>query len=84
VEKGDFLRLQNVSLGYNLPKKTLAFSKLNAVRVYGQITNALLFTNYKGIDPEVSANGQSNTAPGVEYNTAGLGRTFTFGLNVTF
>ncbi|MFV0310954.1 MAG: SusC/RagA family TonB-linked outer membrane protein [Dysgonomonas sp.] len=84
VEKGDFLRLQNVSLAYNIPKKALAFSRLNAVRVYGQITNALLFTNYSGIDPEVSANGNSNTAPGVEYNTTGLGRTFTFGVNVTF
>lgn len=84
VEKADFLRLQNVSLAYNVPKKVLGFSKLNAVRVYGQITNALLFTNYSGIDPEVSANGNSNTTPGVEYNTAGLGRTFTFGVNLTF
>lgn len=84
VEKADFLRLQNVSLAYNIPKSALAFSGLNAVRVYGQITNALLFTNYSGVDPEVSANGNSNTAPGVEYNTAGLGRTFTLGLNVTF
>lgn len=84
VEKGDFLRLQNVTLAYNLPKKTLEFTKLNAVRVYGQVTNAFILTGYSGIDPEVSANGNSNTAPGVEYNTAGLGRTFTVGLNVTF
>lgn len=84
VEKGDFLRLQNVSIAYNIPKKAIAFSQLNKVRVYGQITNALLFTNYSGVDPEVSANGNSNTTPGVEYNTAGLGRTFTFGVNVTF
>lgn len=84
VEKGDFLRLQNVSIAYNIPRKALSFSRLNAVRVYGQITNALLFTNYSGIDPEVSANGNSNTSPGVEYNTAGLGRTFTLGVNLTF
>ncbi|SCD21803.1 SusC/RagA family [Proteiniphilum saccharofermentans] len=84
VEKGDFLRLQNVVFAYNLPESALGFSRLSAVRVYGQVTNAFIITGYSGIDPEVSANGNSNTAPGVEYNTAGLGRTFTFGVNVTF
>lgn len=84
VENADFLRLQHVTLAYNLPKETLEFAKLSAVRVYGQITNAFILTGYTGIDPEVSANGNSNTTPGVEYNTAGLGRTFTVGLNVTF
>lgn len=84
VEKGDFLRLQNVTIAYNLPKKLLSSAGINAVRVYGQINNALLFTNYTGVDPEVSANGNSNTTPGVEYNTAGLGRTFTVGINVKF
>jgi TonB-linked SusC/RagA family outer membrane protein len=84
VEKGDFLRLQSVILAYNLPVKLVSSIKLNGVRVYGQINNALLFTKYTGVDPEVSANGNSNTTPGVEYNTAGLGRTFTLGVNVKF
>ena len=84
VEKGDFLRLQNVTLAYNLPSRTVSSTGLSAVRIYGQITNALLLTGYTGIDPEVSANGNSNTTPGVEYNTAGLGRTFTFGMNIKF
>ncbi len=84
VEKGDFLRLQNISIAYNVPNKLLSPGPFHSLRLYGQINNALLFTNYTGIDPEVSANGNSNTAPGVEYNTAGLGRTFTFGLNATF
>ncbi|MEA4937348.1 MAG: SusC/RagA family TonB-linked outer membrane protein [Paludibacter sp.] len=84
VEKGDFLRLQNVSVAYNLPKNLLSTVGLSSIRVYGQINNALLFTNYTGVDPEVSANGNSNTAPGVEYNTSGPGRAFTLGLNITF
>jgi TonB-linked SusC/RagA family outer membrane protein len=84
VEKGDFLRLQNVTLAYNLPSHTISSTGISAVRIYGQINNALLFTGYTGIDPEVSANGNSNTTPGVEYNTAGLGRTFTLGINVKF
>ena len=84
VEKGDFLRLQNVTLAYNLPNKLLNSAGISAVRVYGQINNAWLFTKYTGVDPEVSANGNSNTSPGVEYNTAGLGRTWTLGINVKF
>jgi TonB-linked SusC/RagA family outer membrane protein len=84
VEKGDFLRLQNVTLAYNLPSKLYSFLKITSVRIYGQVTNAFLLTKYTGVDPEVSANGNSNTTLGVEYNTAGLGRTFTAGINVKF
>ncbi|MDR2383347.1 MAG: SusC/RagA family TonB-linked outer membrane protein [Prevotellaceae bacterium] len=84
VEKGDFLRLQNVTFAYNLPSNIYSFLKITSVRVYGQITNAFLLTKYTGVDPEVSANGNSNTTLGVEYNTAGLGRTFTLGINVKF
>ncbi|MDR1454461.1 MAG: SusC/RagA family TonB-linked outer membrane protein [Tannerella sp.] len=84
VEKGDFLRLQNVVLAYNFSSRLLSATGLSAVRIYGQVSNAFLFTGYTGTDPEVSANGNSNTTPGVEYNTAGLGRTFTLGINVKF
>lgn len=84
VEQGDFLRLQNITVGYTLPDQLLSAVGISSVRFYGQVTNALLLTNYTGVDPEVSANGNSNTAPGVEYNTAGPGRTFTLGLNIKF
>lgn len=84
VEKADFLRLQQAQLAYTFSDAFLSSLKLSKVRVFAQVNNAFLWTNYTGIDPEVSSNGDSNTAPGVEYNTAGLGRTFTFGLNLTF
>jgi TonB-dependent starch-binding outer membrane protein SusC len=84
VEKADFLRLQNITLAWKLPPSILSAVKISSVRVYGQINNAFLLTKYTGADPELSANGNSNTTPGVEYNTAGLGRTFTMGVNVKF
>lgn len=84
VEPGDFLRLQNVYFAYNFPSNLLAKNSIQSIKLYTQITNALLFTKYTGIDPEVSANGNSNTAPGVEYNTAGIGRNYTVGINITF
>ncbi|MFZ6010223.1 MAG: SusC/RagA family TonB-linked outer membrane protein [Bacteroidota bacterium] len=77
VEKGDFLRLQNVILSYNVPKsileKTGAF-KLSNVRVFAQAQNALTFTKYTGIDPELGIGYDNNTSPTF--------RTFTFGVNV--
>ena len=84
VENGDFLRLQNITLAYNLPKNVLNNVFIKGVRIYGQIDNAFILTGYSGVDPELSANGNSNTTPGVDYNTGGYGRTFTFGLNLTF
>lgn len=84
VEKADFLRLGNVLLGYRVPSKLISKYGLSSLRVYTQVSNALLFTNYSGTDPESSSNGNSNTSPGVERNSVGRGRTFTFGLNVAF
>jgi hypothetical protein len=84
VEKGDFLRLQNLSIGYTLPVELLKRVQISSLRVYAQATNLFLITGYKGADPELSTNGNSNTAPGVEFNSIGLARTFTFGLNVGF
>ncbi|WP_428667073.1 SusC/RagA family TonB-linked outer membrane protein [Runella sp.] len=85
AEKGDFVRLQNASLGYRIPANPI-FSKigLSTVRVYAQGSNLFLLTKYTGTDPESSVNGNSNTTPGVEKNSVGQARTFTFGLNVSF
>lgn len=84
VEKADFLKLKTISLGYKLPANLLGKSGISSVRVYGQVFNAFIITNYTGADPEISSNGNSNTAPGVDKNSVPQGRTFTFGVNVGF
>ena len=84
VEKGDFLRLQNTQLGFRLPTQLFGNSGISSLRVYGQIDNAFLITKYSGVDPEISTNGNSNLAPGVERNTVPQGRIFTFGVNLAF
>lgn len=77
IEKGDYTKLDNVTLGYNF--KSNKYFK-NA-RVYVSGANLLTFTKYKGIDPEISING---LAPGIDRRTAyPRTRTFTIGLNVT-
>jgi hypothetical protein len=84
VEKGDFLRLRNFSLGYALPKSLINRISIANARVYGQVQNAFVLTGYTGSDPEISANGDTNIAPGVDRNSVGQGRTYTFGLQVGF
>ncbi|HUH33099.1 MAG TPA: SusC/RagA family TonB-linked outer membrane protein, partial [Daejeonella sp.] len=84
VEKGDFLRLQTATIGYKLPSTIYNKAGINSVRIYGQVNNAFLITNYTGSDPEISSNGNSNLASGVERNSIPQGRTVTFGLSVGF
>ncbi len=84
VEKGDFLRLQTATLGYRLPATVFNRAGISSVRLYGQVNNAFLITGYTGSDPEISSNGNSNLASGIERNSIPQGRTFTFGLSVGF
>lgn len=84
VEKGDYLRLQNVSLGYTIPKNLLSsFMKgsITNLRIYGQIRNAFLLTKYKGTDPENFAIGNFG-AGGIDNNVNPLLRTYTVGLSI--
>ena len=84
VEKGDFLRIRNITLGYRLPTSLLGKADIASLRVYGTVNNAFLFTNYSGTDPEVSTNGNSNSAPGVDRNTVPMAQTFSVGINLGF
>lgn len=83
LEKGDFVRLQNLTLGYRIPKANKVFSGL---RVYVTGQNLLTFTNYSGQDPEVSTNKSLNGIPsfGIDYTAYPRARTWTFGASITF
>ncbi|QCR23338.1 TonB-dependent receptor [Pontibacter sp. SGAir0037] len=84
VQKGDFLRLQNILLGYRLPKSLFGKSGINSLRIYAQADNLFLLTGYTGSDPEISSNGNSNIASGIERNSVPQGRVMTVGLNLGF
>ncbi|MFH6991591.1 SusC/RagA family TonB-linked outer membrane protein [Flavobacterium sp. FlaQc-48] len=76
IEDGSYLRLKNISLSYNFPQKALG-STFSSVRLYFSAQNVLTFTNYKGFDPEVLANGIDNNVYPVTTN-------YSVGLNVGF
>ena len=88
LEKGDFLRLRQVSLGYNLPTSVIQRLSLNNLRLYVLVQNLYNFTGYKGLDPEVNTNagstttGVPNIAYGVDGRSVPVPRSFTVGLNV--
>ena len=86
VEDGTFFRIQNIILGYSLPKELLKKANIGVsnVRVFGQLQNAFTFTKYKGLDPELNANGNTNQTYGLDFNTNPQFRIVTFGLNVGF
>jgi hypothetical protein len=84
VFKGDFFKLRTLTLGYYFPKKLLDKAKISSARVYVSAQNLAIITDYPGPDPEVSSNGNGNTNQGVERNSVANGRTFTFGVNVSF
>jgi TonB-dependent starch-binding outer membrane protein SusC len=83
VEDAGYVKIRNISLGYTF-KKLPDIMNIQRIRVYAQTFNTYVFTNYTGSDPEVSANGNSNLAPGIDRNSAPQARSFAFGLNVTF
>lgn len=80
IQKGSFLRLDNVSLGYNFDlQQSRSFKKCN---VFVSAQNLFLITRYKGADPEVNVGGLS---PGVaEDSFIPRSKTFTVGLNASF
>jgi len=84
IEKGDYLKIRNVSAGYTFKNILPGVVNIERIRVYAQVFNAYVFTKYSGSDPEVSTNTDSNLAPGVDRNTAPQARTYTFGVNVSF
>lgn len=82
LENGDYLKVDNVTLGYSLPLKN---NTVKSVRLSVTATNLLLISGFSGIDPELGISGPFS-APGVEMNNSYYPRTrsFTFGVQVGF
>jgi TonB-linked SusC/RagA family outer membrane protein len=79
MEDGDFLKLQNISLGYTLPKELVSKLTFSNVRIYAQAQNLFTLTGYTGLDPEVYTQ-----TLGVDWNGNPQQMSFTFGLSLVF
>ena len=81
VEKGNYLRLNNLQLGYNLPIKYCKKLGLTNLRVYVGGTRLFTITKYSGYDPST---GSSVGQMGYDYASIPLSRDFMLGLKVGF
>ncbi|WP_229214289.1 SusC/RagA family TonB-linked outer membrane protein [Dyadobacter flavalbus] len=81
IEDGSYLRIQNVSLGYQLPASFINKARLSQVRIYASAQNLFTFTKYLNFNPEVS-NYEGPLTGGVDYGVYPLAKTFTIGINI--
>ncbi len=82
LEKGDFVRLRQIQLGYTLPKSALARIQSEQLRIYISGENLLTWTKYEGIDPEFAPSGVLST--GVDRLIFPFTRSYVVGLQFSF
>lgn len=83
VEDGSFIRGQNLTLGYRFDQPLMERLGLLSARLYFNVQNFFLISDYKGYDPEVSTYTQS-FAQGIEFHGYPKTRSFNLGLNLQF
>ena len=76
IEKGDFIKLQTLSLGYTFPRDLIRKAGIDNLRVFAQGQDILMITKYKGIDPEMETTG-------TDLNGTPRQKVITFGINLT-
>ncbi len=83
IEKGDFLRLKNLSVGYTINEKFTEKIGIGRTRFYITGQNVFTFTNYSGLDPELGYT-DGNRQINVDYAQYPQAKTWIFGANITF
>ena len=81
VEKGDYLRLSRVSLGYEVP---LNLKWIKSLRVHASTRNLMTFTSYSGANPDVSSYGVSALSYGCDYGAYPLMKIVVLGISAKF
>jgi hypothetical protein len=78
LEDGAYWRINNITLGYNVPNFT---DKIAKMRVYFTATNPFIFTKYSGYSPEIT--GDPLGGAGIELDAYPTNKSFVFGLNLS-
>lgn len=81
LERADFLRLKNISLSYDIPRKT--FWGKAGLKLFVSATNLFTITNYTGIDPEANSSG-GDFRQGIDYGSYPNTKTITGGCTLSF
>ena len=84
IQDGDFLRISNITLGYDFAK-LLKSKIISQARLYAQVQNAFTFTKYDGMDPEIGYGPESKGwVSGVDLGYYPRPRTILIGVNLKF
>ena len=82
VEDGSYFRLQNLTIGYNIPTPTLDRWGMTKFRIFATANNLFTISGYDGLDPAVG--GEADVNFGVDLGNIPITRQYTFGVNVAF
>ena len=82
VQDGDFLRISNITLGYDFAK-LIGVKFISQCRLYAQVQNAFTFTKYDGMDPEIGY-GTDGWVSGIDVGYYPRPRTYLVGVNLKF
>jgi TonB-linked SusC/RagA family outer membrane protein len=82
VEDGDYIRIQNISLGYNIPKAYTSKLGIKRAKFTLSANNIFTLTKYKGLDPGVG--GAADTGFGIDVGNYPVTRSFNASINLTF
>jgi hypothetical protein len=82
VEDGDYIRLQNISLGYKLPKNVISKIGVKSAKLTLSANNLFTLTKYKGLDPGVG--GAADTSFGIDVGNYPVTRSFNASINLNF
>jgi TonB-linked SusC/RagA family outer membrane protein len=82
VEDGDYIRLQNISLGYKLPKNIISKIGVKSAKLTLSANNLFTLTKYKGLDPGVG--GAADTSFGIDVGNYPVTRSFNASINLNF
>jgi TonB-linked SusC/RagA family outer membrane protein len=83
MENGDYLKIKNVTLGYDL-KKTFKRLPVQQLKLYVSASNLFTFTGYSGMDPEIGYGSGYSWGSGIDLGYYPSARTFMFGTNIKF
>lgn len=83
IEDGDFVKIQNLTVGYDF-KKLMPKLPLEQARLYLTARNLATFTNYSGMDPEVGYGDEQPFVSGIDLGFYPSPRTYLIGINLKF
>lgn len=89
VEKGDYLKLKDLTLGYTLPKSLTGKLNIGKLRFYFTANNVFTITGYSGLDPEIGGTSSTGSGSVRQRGVESLGRylpsrQYAFGIDLTF